>query len=316
MARTPLRRAHMRANVLPKPAKGTATRLRRAAKRRCKRCGAEFDRGKPSHTAKGVFCGRRCQYAYRVESNEGRQRPCPVCGKPVGAARRFTATNITCSPECGYEYRKRRMRMPRPCDHCGREYFPLRKIRLKYCSKACHVAAMAPRVAFLVLACANCGNSFRRTRAAVRRLKGKHVFCGRACAKTFLVGQNNPLYRGARNGDRGGGWSRRSEAIRQRDGYRCRRCGKAQEENGQKLSVDHVRPWRAYKHDEKADANDPDNLVALCRSCHTYKTTVVESAWLRGDRVTFNTWLKAIEPGDADGTLVLSGIWRPKVRAS
>jgi hypothetical protein len=35
-----------------------------------------------------------------------------------------------------------------------------------------------------------------------------------------------------------------AETIRQRDGYRCQRCNKTQDENGQKLSVDHIIAWR------------------------------------------------------------------------
>jgi 5-methylcytosine-specific restriction endonuclease McrA len=72
-----------------------------------------------------------------------------------------------------------------------------------------------------------------------------------------------------------------AETIRQRDGYRCQRCNKTQDENGQKLSVDHIIAWRTF--DDKTEANRPRNLVSLCRSCHSLKTSTFEQASMRGD---------------------------------
>ena len=48
----------------------------------------------------------------------------------------------------------------------------------------------------------------------------------------------------------------RREAL-ERDGWRCRECGKAG-----RLEVHHLEPLH------KGGSNDVGNLVALCRSCH------------------------------------------------
>jgi len=57
--------------------------------------------------------------------------------------------------------------------------------------------------------------------------------------------------------------------IRQRD-QTCQMCGKTEEENGEALSVHHI--------DGDKENNDPQNLIALCRNCHS-KTTCLPDQW-------------------------------------
>ena len=74
-------------------------------------------------------------------------------------------------------------------------------------------------------------------------------------------------------------WGRVRRAVLERDGWRCRKCGRAG-----RLEVDHVVPLKR--------GGDPlalDNLQALCRACHIEKTrrenrrppTPAEAAWRR-----------------------------------
>jgi predicted HNH restriction endonuclease len=63
------------------------------------------------------------------------------------------------------------------------------------------------------------------------------------------------------------------------------------EENGQRLSVDHVIPWRTFT--DEAAANAGTNLVALCRSCHAKKQRA-ESLWLRGDVLDMQRYQAAV----------------------
>jgi len=58
-------------------------------------------------------------------------------------------------------------------------------------------------------------------------------------------------------------WQVLRMAILERDGFRCKDCGL-----GGRLEIDHVKPVRT--HPELS--YDPDNLQALCPSCHTRKT--------------------------------------------
>lgn len=257
----------------------------------CRRCGHLFTKGKPSATSRGEFCSRQCQYAYRKETNPHRAKPCPVCGKSVGRDSRYAIGQKTCSAACGYLYRKLRMRSERRCDECGRAYFPERKIRLKFCSRACMDKARGRRPAFIEALCLQCGVKFRRTSAAVRRTR--RTFCSRACSAMHMRGEGSAMHRpGKREETRGPGWTKLAERIRERDGFACRRCGKSQDENKRKLSVDHIRPWRSFQ--DKTEANHPDNLAALCNSCHSFKTSKVEQAWIRGDVIAMRQWIASI----------------------
>ena len=74
-----------------------------------------------------------------------------------------------------------------------------------------------------------------------------------------------------------GRWARTRRAVLDRDGWWCRRCGRAG-----RMEVDHVRPLRAG-----GDPWDLANLQTLCRGCHVDKTagenrrprTPAEAAW-------------------------------------
>ena len=85
--------------------------------------------------------------------------------------------------------------------------------------------------------------------------------------------------------DYGPGWIRLRDAVRARDGYRCRVCGVA--ENGRQHDVHHKIPFRQFLNDRSAAtpvaakqqsqgtlhsaierANRMDNLITLCPACH------------------------------------------------
>ena len=114
------------------------------------------------------------------------------------------------------------------------------------------------------------------------------VYCSTDCRKAAMAGEGSPQYRGGSVKSRGPKWRKLAEEIRQRDKNTCQRCGKT----GPSFPVDHVYPvrWFPVLH----EANERANLITLCVECHGYKTSYVEPALLRGDMVTFNTWLRQI----------------------
>ena len=167
------------------------------------------------------------------------------------------------------------------------------KLRLgwgKYCSIACYRAVQHQRPALVEMECEQCGARVRRTRAAIDRHR-RH-FCSKTCQTLGTRGAAASMYRGGRDRTRGAGWGKRAEAIRRRDGHRCQRCTRSQEENGQKLSVDHIIPWRLFE--DKAEANRPENLISLCKFCHSWKTSRAEQKYLRGDVLDFRQYERAI----------------------
>ena len=68
------------------------------------------------------------------------------------------------------------------------------------------------------------------------------------------------------------GWKRLRRRVLDRDGWRCRKCGRAG-----RMEVDHVVPVKA------GGTDDLDNLRAICRDCHIArhkrKRTEVEKEW-------------------------------------
>jgi len=80
----------------------------------------------------------------------------------------------------------------------------------------------------------------------------------------------NPLYKGASH-YYGPNWDNIRSNIRERDEV-CQGCGMSRTEHYEKwdkdLEVHHITPARKFG-DDYESMNDPDNLVALCASCHT-----------------------------------------------
>ena len=87
-------------------------------------------------------------------------------------------------------------------------------------------------------------------------------------------------------------WEVRAEQIRARDGYRCQDCLKTQQENGRRLSVDHILPRRWFI--DPSEADDPANLLSRCGSCHGKKTARAERKLLQGDIIASQQHLKEL----------------------
>lgn len=246
----------------------------------CRQCGE----GRVAPNAR-YYCSKRCEGVARTKT----RKPCVQCEKrPRNSGSRF------CGRACAMLARRLARRPQKPCAHCEHLFWP----RLdyangcwsKFCSRKCRLAFDARRPAFIEAACVACGKKFKRTAAALKRTK--RPFCSRDCQHKFTRGEQSHLYRGDHDPNRGCNWLKRAEERRKLDGYRCQRCNKTQEENGQKLSVDHIVPWRAFK--DKTEANQIGNLVSLCRPCHAHKTHVAEAQWLRGDRIAMESYRRSI----------------------
>ena len=104
--------------------------------------------------------------------------------------------------------------------------------------------------------CEWCGAEFTGSR--------DKVYCSTACRVAS--------WRDKRRGGEGGhigkqlliGWSQRRFAVLERDGFKCRYCGKGAKQNAV-LHVDHVHPRAA------GGTDDLDNLVAACQECNRGK---------------------------------------------
>jgi len=229
------------------------------------------------------------------------ERVCGFCDLPIVRSNDERKSSFLvrkyCSRACMGKAAQARAKTRRPanCEHCHKPFISItgawrRNRWAKYCSEPCRRAVLSRRPQFLTAKCTMCSATFKRTAAALKRVR--FSFCSQQCRSAYFVDDRSPVYRGDKDPNRGARWNRLADTIRSRDNFQCRRCQCSQEENGQKLSVDHVRPWRSFT--DKALANHHDNLAALCRKCHSYKTTTVESAWLRGDVIAWKQWIASL----------------------
>lgn len=228
------------------------------------------------------FCSLSCWYEY-TKSTKKRQkrRICRVCGKD------FFSNLKTCSKPCGYAFRKMTtVRISLICLECSASFIGQTR-KAKFCSNLCRITYNR---AMIEKECLICSKKFKRTWGAIKRTTKS--YCSTSCAKEGSRGEQHYNWRGGHDPNRGPSWIRLAATIRERDNFKCRRCRKTQKENGQKLSVDHIFPWRMFAN--KEEANNPNNLVALCRSCHAWKTISAEAPMLRGDNINFEQYRKAI----------------------
>lgn len=120
----------------------------------------------------------------------------------------------------------------------------------------------------VVVRCVQCGKHFTQPRwFADKEVQSK--FCSADCRsnwdlETFdepfeLVLEGRPEYRG-------GNWKSQSKKARERDGYCCQGCGITEADLGRQLDVHHKVPFRLFE--SPLEANQLDNLISVCPSCH------------------------------------------------
>lgn len=185
-------------------------------------------------------------------------RTCDVCGKEFKPARQTQHL-------CGLSCRGKWLNMVRParqvrdvaCAKCG-AMTPSRGPGRTYC-----IDCRAPE-----RSCAECSQPFRSRRP-------KAVYCSHSCASLVgarvrppqPTGRDHANWTGGALQYRGPGWREISKTIRDRDGWLCQDCGRPF--RGRQLAVHHLRP--AAEWDRPGDANAPENLISLCRSCHSHR---------------------------------------------
>lgn len=117
--------------------------------------------------------------------------------------------------------------------------------------------------------CDWCGDEVYKSPDDIQR--ADHNFCEKECMNLFLSDKyqkcGNPYWRGGYDPEYGYGWWEAREKALERDNHRCQSCGKEKEDIGHNPDVHHIKPVRGF--DEKEDAHSLDNLICLCRQCHS-----------------------------------------------
>jgi len=236
-------------------------------------------------------------------STDSRKTPseCPDCGNtfPTNFKAKRHLKNSSCSgfecPTCGEDtyFSKRGVKLHHKmvhdeslggmlvtCDWCGKDHRrqpSIAKAREhNFCTKDCFYEWQRENAPVgeehwdytsKIIECDNCGSEIERSPSQTHRTN----FCDMDCRGEYYSGENAPLWAGGtRQWDYGDNWEEQRGKARQRDGYKCQKCGvdesEYKEKTGQHLHVHHIRKLKKF--DEPEDGNKLTNLITVCRSCH------------------------------------------------
>lgn len=244
----------------------------------CAHCGKEKSVA-PSRANRATvanFCSNECSAAYAKGKGRGWKEEkketsvsCSQCGNQVVRknSQLFDSGNVFCSRKCYAIYLKENSPKLGPsekfiCDECGKEYYrsPCRKKDgvNHFCSKAC--AAKHRRSGRILVNCDACGKEYEVTIHAYT--KRDRRYCSEECRHEGQR-KNHPDRRILAYSIL---WRTIAREVRERDNHTCQQCGKYQVSPA--LDVHHIVPAKDFPLENIHIANDPENLITLCRSCH------------------------------------------------
>ncbi len=214
---------------------------------KCENCGSDF---MARNSQAGRFCSLDCMFEFK--SRNVVLYTCESCGKEIrGSAdkvRRF------CSRKC--EKTGVILRNTKVCRECGSDYSRQPSSgKGGFCSLSCWYAYHDKHGLgkSQIISCKHCGKEFEEFQ---QRVVDGRKYCSKICAneaKTSGTRDHYTSFYGTMP------WIKLSKLIKERDGYRCWRCGN----DKNRLITHHLIRRRAGGRD------DPENLITLCASCHT-----------------------------------------------
>lgn len=201
--------------------------------------------------------------------------------------------HVFCSQDCYFEFGRPDMQgennphytgmVEIECENCGEafEVHPYREDSARFCSKECLSGFMAGRSgeetprykgAKETFICENCGEEFEEF-----PYPGKNKYCSRSCyneaLEELVSGKDNPVWRGGYDNYYGPNWQEQRRKALKRDNYECQDCGLHTDEMEKSPDVHHKKRLGWFKEEYDSPmwyekANDLENLVTLCPSCH------------------------------------------------
>ena len=266
----------------------------KAILRECRECGNAYTAHKGNSGYCCMSCYRSAQKAGKYIGTKGHKQErihsCAQCGKQVIVTPSKDRSGkrcekVFCSRGCYDQFRINiANERTRKCDNCGKNYVPRygRHGGDRFCSSECRNLGMKAEPRHCV-----CCDTWMTpikfmpaTGKFISNTKGK--VCSHECCIEWI--KQNPVrkakisaaFQGSKHPNWRGGplviqhqsaWARLASSIRDRDGHKCKKCGKPESGNGRKaLEVHHIVPRRECLSVEIA--NHPDNLISLCTSCH------------------------------------------------
>lgn len=220
------------------------------------------------HTS--VYCAKQTALAERykkeyiessIQSGHRLLKVCPICNKEFSC---MASQELKyCSAECAH-LAKRKER------HCIRCNTIISNRNAKYCSECLKIVRHENLYNRIETKCATCGATLYVIPSRFNSCE--RIYCNTECMSKDYInrfsGENNPTWKGGKKHYQGN-WLRTRLMAIERDKNCCQLCGKKPEDqNGISMSVHHIRNYRYF--DDKQEANQLNNLVCLCKDCHTF----------------------------------------------
>lgn len=164
------------------------------------------------------------------------------------------------------------------CKNCGKEVWKyqsqIKNSKMIFCSQECQhkwrTGKQSPaEKKGMYKKCPICGNEFYCYPSEVNGKKTCSMSCNYELQKLegIHTGENCNFWAGGFEHYRGPNWMLQRSRARKRDKNICQICGKTEKDEGKKLTVHHVVPFRFFSNDYKK-ANDLENLITICSECH------------------------------------------------
>jgi len=183
------------------------------------------------------------------------------------------------------EYRQRSARKEKNCERCGQNFKPESSPEQSYCSRRCFTKSKIKSEKILV-ECENTG--CEKTKEVTKNSfeSQKNHYCSTDCfhddRSRKMTGSENPNWKNGKSfKDYPAEFNKElKEKIRIKYNKTCQICGIAQENLDKKLDVHHL--------DENKNNLDKNNLVALCRKCHSSMQNSKQAEKLRRSKDTMS----------------------------
>lgn len=178
--------------------------------------------------------------------------PYPGCTKIIRARNTACRTHRDWSAVSRPPTRPEQFKTDRDCRRCGNRFRPTASCNF-YCPE-CRTPERRERQPSVrtapFLQCERCGIQFRKRRGHVMK------YCSQECRYLASRKEEDTLSRFARRGYQYKQWR---NAVIERDGRRCQRCGSAEY-----LQAHHLQAWK----DHPDLRYDLTNGITLCTTCH------------------------------------------------
>lgn len=209
-------------------------------------------------------------------------RYCKQCGAKYTGPK----SRVYCSKECrklagyppawnkgrkGVNPGRARNGAAKTCEQCdGSFYVPLSTLRQKYCSPTCYLISRWPESRLLTRACVICGAEFQSYASAKQTTCGNPT-CTSERKSEAQRGEKCHFWRGGKTAPYNNDWKAIRRRVLERDNYLCQLCSSIV-----RPQVHHIIPYRYSQSHAK------ENLVTLCRPCHSREELKVNAAYRAG----------------------------------